>query len=161
MYPDRRLATAVDKRFERRGGRRAADFGNPCPTVILADSYDAARKLYSRFLDRYRFRVETATTGAELLDLLRREHPAVILCEPSLPGLSLTALAAELAAYRKDAGVEVLLLGDGRRLDPDLTSIVQPSAVLEKPFELSQLLEAVRRAIRIGMKAADSGHRSS
>src|SRR5262249_6473493 len=140
-----------------RGGRRANDPAGRSPTIIVADSHDAARNVYSRFLNRFSFRVETAATGPELVDLLRRARPVVVLSEPVLPRVAGDELAAALWAYRERYGVAILVLGGGRPTNPRFSSIVQPTAVLEKPFELAVMLDEVRRAIRICSATRDGG----
>ena len=66
--------------------------------------------MYARFLNRYSFRVETAGTGPDLIDLLQRVRPVVVLAEPVLPGVAGDELAVALATHRERFGAAILVI---------------------------------------------------
>jgi CheY-like chemotaxis protein len=56
------------------------------PLCIIGESDQFLARLLQRFAEKSGLRVQTASTGEELLDLLQNSNPALIILEPELPG---------------------------------------------------------------------------
>jgi CheY-like chemotaxis protein len=95
------------------------------------------------------YAVDTATTGAEALEIMIREHVDCLLLNLRLPVLS----GAELYARLVEAGrtVPTVLMTGGREdaeLDARLRS--QTCGMLFKPFDPNALLAAIGSAVSLG-----------
>ena len=142
-----------DRRQVSRGGRRPSDVGGRFPSILVADSSDGARRPCVRYLDRFNFDVIEAVDGEEARARIRANPPHVILTEWMLPKLSAPRLAQWLAEDGTTRDIPMILLAD-----EDEPEIGMPPAatVLIKPFQLSAMLEAVRRALRASGTASRS-----
>src|SRR5262245_57583066 len=81
---ERRHTPGPDRRRFPRGGRRATDLPGRYPRVIVADSYEAARRPCIRYLDHFSFDVAPATDGQGAIDAIRTQSTAVILMDSHL-----------------------------------------------------------------------------
>ena len=59
----------------------------PTGTILLVDDDGKFRRLLQDFLELKGYRVATASTGEELLELLPHVSPAVVLLDIMLPGM--------------------------------------------------------------------------
>ncbi len=142
--PDRRNDRPVDRRRAARGGRRPTDRPGRTPFLLLADSHDAARSVYARYLDRFHFHTEVAGTPHDVSASVDRTRPAVVLIEPAMGGVP----AWEMASWPGLRGVPFIVLAGGSGCDLSANGAFTPAAVLQKPFELSTMLDEVRRVLR-------------
>ena len=123
---------------------RAAATAPPC-RVLVVDDEPLVRSHLRRLLTRHGFTVEDAPDGSAGLEAIRRFRPDVVLLDMTLPDLDGVDVVRRLRA--SDVNVPIVLCsGDldaawERGLDPGLLQ-----GMLEKPFNLSQLLEAIDRA---------------
>jgi signal transduction histidine kinase/CheY-like chemotaxis protein len=99
--------------------------------------------------------VALASDGLEALEKVRELEPDLLVTDNQMPGMDGLDLIATLRADPVHAGLPIILLtGEPhlaqRRLGPDSDVVV-----VEKPFQQSELLDAVRRILsRTGMFAA-------
>jgi CheY-like chemotaxis protein len=136
-----------DRRRFPRGGRRASDRPGRHPTVLIADSYEAARVPYARYLHRYGFQVEEAADGERALAAINQSPPHVILVEHDLPALSAVRLRQWLAQNWRTRHIPLIVLT--ANADPHKAALKPPAAgVLVKPFRLTHMLQEVRRVLR-------------
>ena len=145
---NRRTGRSGDRRRWPRGGRRASDQPGRWPTLLVADRHDDARGIHARYLGRLNFQIETAATAEEVFSVLRESRPAAVLLESRLPELPPWHLGVWLESDRKAPRTPIIVLEGVGGDDVGPSSPFEPSAVLSKPFELSHLVEAVRRALR-------------
>ena len=125
---------------------RAATSALPC-RVLVVDDEPLVRSYLRRVLTKSGFTVEDAPDGSGGLDAIQRFRPDVVLLDMTLPDLD----GVDVVRRLRESGVSVpLVLCSGdldaareRGLDP---AMVQ--GVLQKPFHLSQLLEAINSARR-------------
>jgi CheY-like chemotaxis protein len=114
------------------------------PGVILVIDDDAeVRDAIAACLEWEGFAVASAAGGAEALAALRRERPAVVVCDVHMPEMTGPEFLERLRADAELRDIPVVLMsGTG-------PSRVHPGADahLPKPFELDDLLAAVRRLV--------------
>ncbi len=145
--PERRAPVLGDRRKAVRGGRRPSDRAGRSPALLLADSYEPVRTVYARFLDHHHFQIDVASTPTEIHASLDRARPAVALIAAELWGVPVW----EMAEWPTLKGVPLIVLAsvpDGGVDGAPSGRPFAPAAVLQKPFELSRLLEVVRGALR-------------
>jgi PAS domain S-box-containing protein len=119
----------------------------PC-RVLVIDDEPLVRAHVRRLLVHHGFEVEEAPDGRRGLEAVQKSAPDVVLLDMTLPDLDGVDVVRRLRASGTNVPV-VLCSGDidaarERGLDPALVQYT-----LEKPFDGSQLLEAIGRARRL------------
>jgi CheY-like chemotaxis protein len=134
-----------DRRRVPRGGRREYDQPGRHPAVLVADSYDGARRPFVRYLDRFNFDVAEVTNGEDALKQIVSTPPRVIVTEWQLPSMPADQLCLWLSLEPRTRDIPVIVVAadfDARRQMPGV------AAVLVKPFSLESMLAELRRALR-------------
>jgi two-component system, cell cycle sensor histidine kinase and response regulator CckA len=113
-----------------------------CPTILLVDDEPTLRRIVRLVLEKAGFRVIDAPDGAEAL--LRFDECAaeieLVVTDLSMPGMSGRELAHRLKA--RAPALKVLLMSG----DPDGAES-ESEHWIQKPFELSELADKVRRLL--------------
>jgi CheY-like chemotaxis protein len=141
--PERR--DEPDRRRVPRGGRRPYDRPGRYPALLVADSYEGARRPCARYLQRLNFDVSEAETGEEALARILKTPPRVILTEWSLPSMPSGKLTQWLAQGYHTRDIPVIVIANAT--DPSMP-LPAVAGVLRKPFTLAQMIAEVRRVIR-------------
>jgi PAS domain S-box-containing protein len=115
-------------------------------TILLVDDEKDLREVAARFIARAGYRVLTAASGAEALELAEA-HPGPIHClvtDVVMPGMDGRQLAHRFLADHPNSRVifisgyaEALIDDDGRSLEPGRT-------ILAKPFSSADLTDALK-----------------
>ena len=116
--------------------------------VLVADGDDDSRALVSDLLTRAGIPSVEAPTGDEALAAVRKERPALVLVDVSLPGVSGYEVCSTLKAEFGD-GLPVILVSDSRTEPFDRTAglLLGADDYVTKPFDNGELLARVRRCI--------------
>jgi len=130
-----------------RGGQRAAAAG--CGRVLVVDDHRQARESMADVLRQAGHQVECCSSGAEALNLVRRETFDCIVTDLKMPGMSGLELILQLEARRYAAQVVMVTA------HASVSSAVEAMRhgafdYIEKPFHVEQLEELVSQAIRHG-----------
>jgi DNA-binding response OmpR family regulator len=131
---ERRVA-ALDRRHVPRGGRRPYDQPGKHPPVLVADTDEAVRRAFVRYLDMFGFRVTQAARIDEGLTEGGAGQPDVIVTELT------SATAARLAS--SSPVPTIVTVTDDLHTAPRYAA-----AMLVKPFPLPTLLDELRRVLR-------------
>jgi len=119
----------------------------PAPTVFVVDDDTSVRRSLSRLLKSDGYQVELFSSAGEFLDSGRHaQSPACLVLDLSMPGLTGIDLQERLRQLQSPLAI-VFITGHG-----DISTSVRAmksGAVdfLPKPFDDTQLLDAVARAI--------------
>ncbi len=118
------------------------------PTVLLVDDDEMIRELVEARLGRSGYRIHTAADGQTGLDLARFLLPHVIVLDWMMPGLGGPEVCRLLKEDESTAGIPVLML-TSRANEEDIRAGFEHGAddYLTKPFEVSELDEALRRLL--------------
>jgi DNA-binding response OmpR family regulator len=131
---ERRVA-GRDRRRAPRGGRRPYDKPGKHPPVLVADSDDAVRRAFVRYLEMYGFRV----TQAARIDEVPAEN------EAGPPDVIVTELTSSAAARLSSSPTVPTIV----TVTDDLHEAPRhAAAMLVKPFSLPTLLDELRRILR-------------
>ena len=119
------------------------------PSVVVVDDDREMRLSLVQFLSRSGCRAVAFHGGEDALCWLQREHPDVVVSDVRMPGMSGLELLAATASLR--CAPEVLLItahGDV----PTAVEAMKAGAFdfVEKPFQPTRLLDAIRRAMAYG-----------
>lgn len=123
----------------------------PMTYVLIADDDAGIRHVIREILEEDNYRVEEAADGAGALAHIRGSgHPLVVLLDMLLPQMSGGEILRAVADDASLAGrhVFVLLTAGSQRLLSDIGDVLTrlDVPVVEKPFDMDQLLAEVARA---------------
>ena len=110
--------------------------------VFVIDDDEDLRSAICESLDDEGYLVEGFSRAEEGLEAVSRREPHVVIVDRWLPTMKGDELIAALRASRQVVPV-VLMSGDARFTAP----LPDDVRVLPKPFDMNQLLEAVRSAL--------------
>jgi two-component system phosphate regulon response regulator PhoB len=132
--------------------------GAPAPRVLVVDDEPDIVALVAYHLAKAGYRVSTAATGKDALEISRRERPALIVLDMMLPGLSGFDVLEQLRGDDTMRDVAVLML-TARRDEPDRIRGLSLGAddYLTKPFSAQELVlrvGAILRRVTAGAAAA-------
>jgi two-component system, cell cycle response regulator len=122
----------------------------PRPLVLVAESSDSIRAELLRQLGERGHRVAGAGDGEQLLALVERELPDVVVLDHELPGLDGMTMLDRLRADDRLAAVPVIMLTESS--DPELlVEALRRGAhdYLRKPFDPAELDARVIAALRV------------
>lgn len=129
------------------------------PCILVVDDEPDIVALVAYHLAKAGYRVSTAATGADALEVSRRERPALVVLDLMLPGLSGFDVLEQLRADDATRDVAVLML-TARREEPDRIRGLSIGAddYLTKPFSPQELVLRVGAILRrVSAPAAATG----
>jgi DNA-binding response OmpR family regulator len=112
--------------------------------VLVADADLAVRSLLVDVLELEGLCATTAASGDEVLEVLRRDSPRLVLLDPSLNGFKPARFVNACRATRRREAVPVVVLSALPRA-PDALCRLATVAFMRKPFDIDELLEVVCR----------------
>ncbi|HEX5765933.1 MAG TPA: response regulator, partial [Woeseiaceae bacterium] len=111
--------------------------------VLVVDDDPAVRDLMARYLVKEGFRVRTASTGEEGLELARRLHPDAVTLDLLMPGLDGWSVLTQLKADDKLADIPVVIV---TILDnKDMGYTLGAADYLTKPVDPQRLVSIMRQ----------------
>ena len=119
------------------------------PRVLVADSYEGARRPCIRYLDHFNFDVAAAADSRALLEEVVAQSPAVILIDSQLEKSS-RGLLGETSQLQQIPAI-LFVGGVAETSEPD-EAAVRVAASLVKPFPLAAMLETIRGVLRAQMQ---------
>jgi two-component system phosphate regulon response regulator PhoB len=131
----------------------------PADRVLVVDDEPEIVALVAYHLAKAGYRVSTAASGADALDLARRERPALVVLDLMLPGMSGFDVLEQLRSDDATRDVAVLML-TARRDEPDRIRGLSLGAddYLTKPFSPAELVLRVGAILRRAASAQPAGH---
>jgi two-component system, OmpR family, response regulator len=139
-----------------RGVGRYATIQPMTPPVHLAIVDDEAEitSLIGSYLDRHGFRTSRLHAGRDLLELMKRDPPALVLLDVGLPGEDGFAIARQLREHWS-CGL-VIVSGRHDSVDKVVGLEVGADDYITKPFDLRELLARVKAVLRRAPIAASA-----
>jgi DNA-binding NtrC family response regulator len=119
---------------------------SPKPRILLIDDDPSILDLGQFILGRSGFAVDTACDGAFGWHALRTQHYDAVVTDNLMPNVTGLALMKLMRDARMTTPVIMIT---GTVPTPELLHAfnLRPAAILEKPFTVDELLEAVSRSI--------------
>ena len=118
----------------------------PPVTVLVAEDDDMLRRLLSGILAREGYRVLSAASGAQALELSAtpaNDSISFLITDLHLHGISGVELAAQLRATRPELKA-LFISGTTKERFSAFGADMAQSAFMTKPFRMQELIEAVR-----------------
>ena len=115
-------------------------------TILVVDDDDAIQAFVSMLLANEGYSVTTASNGAEALQFLSQEHPALILLDLRMPAMDGRTLTQ---AYHRMPGphAPIIVMTAGRNTD-ESTNDLNIQGFLAKPFDLNDLLKLIEQHLQ-------------
>jgi CheY-like chemotaxis protein len=111
-------------------------------TILVADDEELMRTLIAATLSSGEFVVLEAETGDVALDLVRSEHPDLVLLDQRMPGLDGVAVCQAIKADPALANVRVVMV-TAHPEDEARARTAGADGFLTKPYSPLQLLETI------------------
>jgi len=120
--------------------------------LLLADDEDSIRKVLTITLSDSGYQVVAAKNGREALELFRVEHPAIVLTDIKMPGMTGVELLSKIKSERPDT--EVIMISGHGDMDLAIESLKHDATdFITKPINNDALEIALKRAKeRISMR---------
>jgi DNA-binding response OmpR family regulator len=136
----------------RTGARQAADAvaAGTGKLILVVDDEEEIRRLLKRLLSQRGHRVIEADRGLLALRLVKDHVPDLIILDAMLPELHGFDIARRIKGSAKYGRIPIVMVSAvyrGWRIAEDLRHSYGIEAYLEKPFRISDVLEAVQRLL--------------
>ena len=120
------------------------------PVILVVDDFEDSRYALERILLHSGYRVSTAASGAEALELARTVRPSAILLDVMMPGMNGYEAAQHLKADAELRYIPLILVTAKNTL-PDIVKGLDAGAddYIAKPFKAEELLARLRAALRL------------
>ncbi len=123
--------------------------------ILVVDDDPSVLKLVQLNLEIEGYEVVTASNGREALEMVARERPALVVCDVMMPVLNGLEVVSRLRRDEATASLPVVMLS-AKAQDIDVKHGKEAGAdeYVTKPFDPEELIDAVKRLIAGGRKAA-------
>jgi len=111
--------------------------------VLIVDDRALVRRTLERILVRRGYRVDTAGSGAEGLDVLRAARPDVLLADVAMPDM----VGPELARRARLLYADLAIVFMSGHAAPEKLGLKPGAPFVRKPFRTEDVLEALRKAM--------------
>jgi chemosensory pili system protein ChpA (sensor histidine kinase/response regulator) len=115
---------------------------------MIVDDSITVRRVMERFLDRNGMRVVTAKDGIDAISVLHDEKPDIILLDIEMPNMDGYEFATHVRNDERVSDVPIIMItsrvGDKHRARAIEIGV---DDYLGKPYQDSQLLDAIRRLL--------------
>ena len=115
-------------------------------TILVVDDDTHIRDLVCEVLDLEGYQVRGATDGRAALDLLAEWHPDLILLDLNMPRMDGWTFCARQQEQPEISDIPIALMSAARNIHSRQLPC-EPVAILEKPFDLDDLLRRVADAL--------------
>ncbi len=116
--------------------------------ILVVDDVAKNVKLLADILTVRGYEVDTAGSGEEALERIRRQPPDLVLLDVMMPGLSGFEVCQAVRADESLAGVKILMLSaKGRDTDLAKGQAMGADAYMTKPFSTKELAGKVRELL--------------
>jgi DNA-binding response OmpR family regulator len=118
------------------------------PTVVIADDDLEILTMVRTLLRRRDVKLVEASDGEEAMRLIRENKPDLVVLDVMMPGMSGWEVCKSIREEEELSKTGVIMLtGIGERLNEMTSPLYGADAYLDKPFELSDLDEAVTQVL--------------
>ena len=123
------------------------------PLILLVDDEPGILRAAERGIISAGMRALTAGSASAALDLLDDfDDIAVLITDQTMPGMTGLTLAEHVRTLRPTLPI-ILSTGYTGRISPERLAVARIDAVLDKPYTLTQLTDAIQGALRNGRRS--------
>lgn len=125
-------------------------------TILVVDDEDGVRESVREILSDEGYRVVEASTGTVVPEIIRREHPRLVLLDIWMPEIDGIGLLKEIKKLEPEINV-VMISGHGNIHTAVTATKYGAFDFIEKPLSLDGLLLTVRRALGESSAVSEEG----
>lgn len=123
--------------------------------ILSVDDSRVVRMIVARALKPYDCQIFEAANGAEALEVARRERPALVILDVTMPVMTGLEMLSKLRQEPELQATPVLMLtAESSQENIAKADELGISGYVAKPFKEEQLLEKVRQVVTLSLKAA-------
>ena len=116
--------------------------------ILVVDDDQLMHLLFEHHLDGAGFRMLSAMSGQQALDIAPREKPAIIVMDVMMPDVDGLAVLRDLKQMEATKAIPVIIITSNRHALMQKESELAGAAIfLTKPFSPTQLLNEIRRLV--------------
>jgi len=125
------------------------------PLVLIVDDERPNLESLGKIFEREGWRVAQASSGAEALEVARREHPSVVVTDLMMPGMSGEALLRALKAVSPE--IEVVLMTAYGTVESAVAAMKEGAYdFITKPLKRQAVVKSVRQALEKSSLVAEN-----
>ncbi len=120
-------------------------------TILVVDDEAEIRRMLDRLLSGKGYRVLQADAGHMALKMVKEHHPDLIVLDAMLPEVHGFDIARRIKGSKRYGRIPIVMVSAvyrGWHYAEDLKQSCGVEAFIEKPFRISEVIEAVENAIR-------------
>jgi adenylate cyclase len=121
----------------------------PDPLILVVDDVPQNVRLLEAVLSPRGFRVATASSGEEALEVLGKEHPDLVLLDILMPGIDGYEVCARIREDPETAFLPVIMITASGGQEKIRALEAGADDFVNKPFDQAELLARVRSLVRI------------
>jgi adenylate cyclase len=121
----------------------------PDPLILVVDDVPQNVRLLEAVLSPRGFRVATASSGEEALQVLGKEHPDLVLLDILMPGIDGFEVCARIREDPETAYLPVIMITASGGQEKIRAIEAGADDFVNKPFDQAELLARVRSLVRI------------
>lgn len=114
----------------------------PKHTILVVDDDEPVLLLMKNVLREFQYEAITASSGQEAIDIVKGQKPDLILLDLNMPGMNGDAVLDHLRVGDSQPVPIVILSGDP--VDPKELERLGAVGAIQKPFDLTDLLQTIR-----------------
>ena len=124
-------------------------------SILIVDDETRLADVLATAMDSFGFSAQTATSGAEALEIMKRETIDLVISDLRMPGMDGRQLLHHIRRGWPDVPVVLITAFTSVR---DAVDLVKEGAFdyISKPFEISEVEAVVRRALRLNEVIRDN-----
>ena len=112
--------------------------------VLIVDDLEGVRRMLIYALEDD-YAVSQAANGLEAIERAQTEHPDIIVMDLDMPVMDGVEATRQIKANPQLSGIKVLAVSGQHNSEKSRLIRDDADAFIEKPFEVDDLVEAVRR----------------
>ena len=121
----------------------------PDPLILVVDDLPQNVRLLDAVLSPQGFRVATASSGKEALDVLSKEHPDLVLLDILMPGIDGYEVCRRIREDPGTAFLPVIMITASEGEDKIRAIESGADDFVHKPFDQAELVARVRSLVRV------------
>ena len=126
--------------------------------ILVVDDEVTIRDTIGRFLEGEGYDVAFSSNGIDALDQVAVQHPDLILLDLMMPGMNGRQFIAALRDKLELTRIPILVMTGMHGLPPHQAIAMGASDVVEKPFDIDDILNKIALALFRSQSEASDGH---
>jgi len=111
--------------------------------ILIVDDNTLMIEVMTYILINNGYEVSATTTGTDVFEHIKNDHPDLIILDAILPGINGREICQLIKLNKTTRNLPVIMCSGDESIDESLKQKGAPDDVLHKPFDISCLIEKV------------------